>query len=84
MITATASITDAHIEVIPQQTGRVDLDMISLFPQKTFKGRKNGLRADLAQALADLNLASFDSQGMCCTWRRYPQHLPMGKHHWAT
>jgi hypothetical protein len=27
--------------------------MISLFPKNTFKGRRNGLRADIAQALAD-------------------------------
>lgn len=65
MITATASVTDAHIEVIPQQTGRVDLDMISLFPQKTFKGRKNGLRADLAQALADLKPRFVRFPGGC-------------------
>ena len=31
--------------------------MISLFPQNTFKGRKNGLRPDLAQTLADMHRA---------------------------
>ncbi|MDE7376685.1 MAG: alpha-L-arabinofuranosidase [Muribaculaceae bacterium] len=34
--------------------GKFDLDMVSLFPRSTFKGRNNGLRADLAQTLADL------------------------------
>lgn len=48
------SAPDAFLEVIPQMSGRIALDMISLFPQNTFKGRKNGLRADLAQAIADL------------------------------
>ena len=41
------------------------MDMISLFPRKTFKGRKNGLRADLAQALADLKPATFRFPGGC-------------------
>ena len=65
VITAKASIADAQLEVIPQQTGRVDLDMISLFPQKTFKGRKNGLRADLAQVLADMKPRFVRFPGGC-------------------
>lgn len=28
-----------------------DLDMVSLFPEDTFKGRENGLRKDIAEAL---------------------------------
>ena len=39
--------------------------MISLFPQKTFKGRKNGLRADLAQTLADLHPRFMRFPGGC-------------------
>ncbi|CAO2647333.1 Nn.00g082550.m01.CDS01 [Neocucurbitaria sp. VM-36] len=34
--------------------GALDFNLISLFPP-TFKNRKNGLRVDLAQALADMN-----------------------------
>lgn len=65
VITATNTAEDARIEIIPQQTGRVDLDMISLFPQKTFKGRKNGMRADLAQVLADLRPRFMRFPGGC-------------------
>ena len=65
IITANQTIADARIEVIPQQSGRVDLDMISLFPQKTFKGRKNGLRADLAQTLADMKPRFVRFPGGC-------------------
>ena len=39
--------------------------MISLFPQKTFKGRKNGLRADLAQTIADLQPKFVRFPGGC-------------------
>ncbi|HBB00403.1 MAG TPA: alpha-L-arabinofuranosidase [Porphyromonadaceae bacterium] len=65
VITATHTADDARIELTPQQTGRVDLDMISLFPQKTFKGRKNGMRADLAQVLADLKPRFMRFPGGC-------------------
>ncbi len=65
VITATKTADDARIEVVPQQTGRVDLDMVSLFPQKTFKGRRNGLRADLAQALSDLRPRFMRFPGGC-------------------
>ena len=54
VLTAKAS-ADTHLELQPQSAGTVELDMISLFPQNTFKGRKNGLRADLAQTLADMH-----------------------------
>ena len=54
VLKATATVAQARLVIIPQSAGRYALDMISLFPQKTFKGRKNGLRADLAQAIADI------------------------------
>ncbi len=56
VLTAKAS-ADTHLELHPQSAGEIELDMISLFPQNTFKGRKNGLRPDLAQTLADIHLA---------------------------
>ncbi|MDL2208391.1 carbohydrate binding domain-containing protein [Parabacteroides sp. OttesenSCG-928-O15] len=65
VITAKQTVDDARLEVIPQQTGRVDLDMISLFPQKTFKGRKNGLRPDLAQVIADMKPRFVRFPGGC-------------------
>ena len=45
--------------------GKYALDMVSLFPQNTFKGRKNGLRADLAQTLADLHPRFVRFPGGC-------------------
>ncbi|MBK6978395.1 MAG: hypothetical protein IPH28_15915 [Cytophagaceae bacterium] len=39
--------------------------MISLFPEKTFKNRPNGLRPDLAQALADMKPAFIRFPGGC-------------------
>jgi alpha-L-arabinofuranosidase len=39
--------------------------MISLFPQETFKNRKNGLRKDLAQVIADLHPKFVRFPGGC-------------------
>ena len=39
------------------RTGTIWFDLVSLFPRDTFKGRPNGLRPDIAQALADLKPA---------------------------
>jgi alpha-L-arabinofuranosidase len=65
VITVSQTITDAKLEVVPQMTGKVELDMISLFPQKTFKGHKNGLREDLAQVIADMNPRFVRFPGGC-------------------
>lgn len=43
----------------------VDLEHVSLFPVKTFNGHENGLRADLAQKLADIKPGVFRFPGGC-------------------
>ena len=45
--------------------GMIDLDHISLFPKNTFMNRKNGVRADLAQALKDLHPGVLRFPGGC-------------------
>lgn len=65
VIKATSDADAAVLSVEPQAAGTVALDMVSLFPQRTFKGRKNGLRADLAQALADLKPKFMRFPGGC-------------------
>jgi len=45
--------------------GTIWLDMISLFPEKTFKNRPNGLRTDLAQYIADLKPSFVRWPGGC-------------------
>lgn len=56
---------DTHLEIRPLTAGELNLDMISLFPQKTFKGRKNGLRQDLAQTIADIHPRFIRFPGGC-------------------
>ena len=43
----------------------VDLEHVSLFPTDTWKGHRNGMRKDLAQALADLKPGIFRFPGGC-------------------
>ena len=62
-MTATADAADATLTLTTDAA--VDLDMISLFPRNTFRGRKNGLRADLAQTLADLKPRFVRFPGGC-------------------
>jgi alpha-L-arabinofuranosidase len=64
-LTASQTVPDARLVVLARSPGLIALDEISLFPQKTFKGRKNGLRADLAQAIADLHPKFMRFPGGC-------------------
>ena len=65
VITARADASKATLAIEPTAVGRLALDFVSLFPQKTFKNRKNGLRADLAQTLADLHPRFMRFPGGC-------------------
>ena len=65
VLIAKSDADKAQLQVIPSMVGKVGLDMVSLFPQKTFKGRKNGLRADLAQILADMKPRFVRFPGGC-------------------
>lgn len=59
-----ASSTNASLRLSVDK-GTADLDMVSLFPAKTFRGRENGLRPDLAQTLADLKPRFVRFPGGC-------------------
>lgn len=55
----------ARLVITAATTGTLGIDMVSLFPQDTFKGRKNGMRKDLAQAIADLKPGILRFPGGC-------------------
>lgn len=65
VITAKSTNAEAVLVVIPQKEGQINLDFISLFPQNTFMKRKNGLRADLAQVIADMKPKFVRFPGGC-------------------
>lgn len=64
-LTATGASDTASLVVLAKNPGQIALDMISLFPEKTFKNRPNGLRADLAQMLADMEPKFVRFPGGC-------------------
>lgn len=63
----TGTTPAATLVVLATGKGTVDLDMVSLFPQQTFHGRPNGLRADLAQTIANLQPKFVRFPGGCLT-----------------
>lgn len=65
VITCTEDVEKASLEISPLFAGNIHFDMISLFPEHTFKGRRNGLRADLAQTLADMHPRFVRFPGGC-------------------
>lgn len=64
-LTPTRTVNDARLVLLAHAQGALCIDMVSVFPEKTFRNRPNGLRADLAQALADLNPRFVRFPGGC-------------------
>lgn len=62
---ATKTDLKASLRIWFEGTGIIDIDMVSLFPGDTWKGRQNGLRADLVQLLADMNPGFLRFPGGC-------------------
>jgi alpha-L-arabinofuranosidase len=65
--TFTASATDSagRLNIWFEGDGVIDLDMISLFPQDTWKKRPGGMRADMIQMLADMKPGFVRFPGGC-------------------
>lgn len=64
VFTANTSVKHARLSITAKKN-ETAVDLVSLFPQKTFKNRKNGLRADLAQAIADIKPRFMRFPGGC-------------------
>jgi alpha-N-arabinofuranosidase len=63
--TATATEPKAKLNLWFEGIGTLDLDVISLFPDDTWKNRPGGLRADLVQLLADMKPGFIRFPGGC-------------------
>jgi alpha-N-arabinofuranosidase len=63
--TATATAPKAKLTIWFEGNGQIDLDMISLFPKDTWKGRPQGMRADMIQMLADMKPGFIRFPGGC-------------------
>jgi alpha-N-arabinofuranosidase len=65
VIHADATADHAQLNLYVDDPGSVDLDMVSLYPVDTWKGRPNGLRKDLVQLLADMHPGFIRFPGGC-------------------
>ena len=65
VIRPSATSQRASLDVFVEEKGDIDLDMISLYPEDTWKNRPNGLRKDLVQLLADMKPGFIRFPGGC-------------------
>ena len=63
-IRATESVKRGRFALLTSNNGQLMVDVVSLFPY-TWHGRKNGMRPDLAQLLADLHPSFLRFPGGC-------------------
>ncbi len=63
VLTPTESCAHAALQILSLTVGDMDVDMLSLMPQDTYKG--HGLRRDMVQALADLHPKFMRFPGGC-------------------
>lgn len=66
-VTLTSKVTEekGRLRIFLASQGSIALEHVSLFPTDTYKGRENGLRKDLAQALTDIHPGIFRFPGGC-------------------
>ena len=64
-LTPSATEAKASLVVTLLGAGEAELDRVSLFPSKTWKGRPQGLRADMVQMLADMKPGFLRFPGGC-------------------
>ena len=64
-LTATETVSRRLHLAVRIGSGTVDLDMVSLFPADTYKGRENGIRRDLGEKLEELTPKFFRFPGGC-------------------
>ena len=64
-IIATKTEAKAKLKITFEGTGTILMDMISIFPKDTWKGRKNGMRKDIVQLLDDMSPGFLRFPGGC-------------------
>jgi alpha-L-arabinofuranosidase len=64
-ISVSGTQDSASLLILANGKGKISIDMVSLIPSNTFKNRPNGLRADLAQTIADLKPKFMRFPGGC-------------------
>ena len=63
--TCTATDSMARLNVWMKGKGKLDIDMVSMFPEDTWNNRPNGMRTDMTQLLADMKPGLLRFPGGC-------------------
>jgi alpha-L-arabinofuranosidase len=71
VIRPAATSGKARLNLLLDGPGKIDIDLISLYPKETWKNRPNGLRADLVQLLSDLKPGFLRFPGGCIVEGRH-------------
>jgi alpha-N-arabinofuranosidase len=68
-----ASETDAkaHLNLLLEGSGTLDVDLVSLYPKQTWQNRPNGLRYDLVKLLKEMKPGFLRFPGGCIVEGRY-------------
>lgn len=61
------TVNGATFSILLDKAGVLELEQVSLFPQDTFNGHKNGLRKDLVQLLKEMKPGIVRFPGGCLT-----------------
>lgn len=65
VLTPDQTVSKGVLRIFLEGNAAADVEHVSLFPVDTWKGRENGLRKDLAQALADIKPGVMRFPGGC-------------------
>lgn len=65
VLTPKETTKEGCLALIITEGNNVDIDFVSLFPKETYKGRKNGMRADLVKVLKELEPRFMRFPGGC-------------------
>jgi alpha-N-arabinofuranosidase len=64
-LTATETDDSCSVAIIAKSISTFNIDLVSMFPENTFKNEANGLRADLAQTIANIHPKFMRFPGGC-------------------
>src|SRR5262245_46270962 len=71
VIRPTGTSGKARLNLLVDGPGKIDVDLISLYPKETWKNRPNGLRADLVQLLSEMKPGFLRFPGGCIVEGRH-------------
>jgi alpha-N-arabinofuranosidase len=70
-VQASETNNKAHLNLLSEGSGTLDVDLVSLYPKDTWQNRENGLRYDLVKLLKEMKPGFLRFPGGCIVEGRY-------------